>query len=144
KFLALADDVPAADVKAILDELALPPLGLLDPADPLPSLAPLISRAALKPYAPDASLDDILKDVEKYRLRAAVLRALQAIRDTSLSADPRAPKPFTTLASPVSDKTKKLALDAQGPIALALAKLELTLDDLESVQKLRKNEPKRW
>jgi Caspase domain len=131
-----------ADVKAVLDELALPPLPPGGGSDPVP--AALFSADALKPYAPDATIDDILRDVEKYKLRAAVLRALQTIRDTSPWADPRAPKPLTAVTAPVTDKMKKAVLDAQAPLAIAITKLEGELENLTRVGNLRDKEPKRW
>jgi hypothetical protein len=142
KFLELP--VATADVKSVLQELALPPLDFGGRVESLAALSALVTRDAIKPYAPDVSIDDILKDVEKYKLRAAVLGALHTIRNTALSADPKAPPPLTAVAAPITDKTKKIVLGMQEPIALSVAKLELALVELEAVADLRKNEPKRW
>ncbi len=133
---------PRADVKSILDELALPPLPLTSAPPPVP-LYPFVADT-LKPYARDATVEEILHNVEKYRLRAGVLRALQAMRDTSLTADPRAPKPLTRIDSPVTDKTKKTISAAQEHLALNIARLELELDALTQLDKLRGKETKRW
>jgi hypothetical protein len=138
------DDAPTAEVKSILGELALPPLDFGGPADSLPALPSLFTRATLKPYTPDATVEDILKEAEKYKLRVAVLRALQTVRDTSPSADPRAAKLPAAIAAPITAQTKKTVLDAQGPVALALVKLEGELDNLTRCGELRGREPKRW
>jgi hypothetical protein len=98
----------------------------------------------LKPYLPDVSIDDVLRDVEKYALRAAVLRALQTIRDTMRAAGPRDPKAITAVAAPLTAQVKKTILDAQAPSAVALTKLDDELASLRAVEKLRAREPKRW
>jgi hypothetical protein len=143
KFLELPA-AATADVKSVLQELALPPLDFGGPVEPLPGLSALVTGDAIKPYAPDASIDDVLKDVEKYKLRATVLGALRTIRNTAPAADPKAPVPLLAVPAPITDKTKKTVLGAQEPIALSVAKLELALAELEAVADLRKTEPKRW
>jgi hypothetical protein len=131
-----------AEAKAILQELALPPLALGEAFDPLPLLA--FDPQALKPYLPDASSDEILRDAEKYPLRVATLRALQTIRDTRHVAGPKDPKFITLVRSPITDQVKRTILDAQAPMAVAIAKLESELTALEALEKLRAREPKRW
>ena len=145
KGLSAVAQVPRAELETILNELDLPPIlggDALRLADL--NLATLVTRDALKPYEPDVSIDDILKNAAKYKLRVAVLRALQTIRDTSLPADPCAAKPPTAIAAPITERSKKAVLDAQGPIALALAKLEGELEALTLLADLRDKEPKRW
>jgi hypothetical protein len=133
---------PSADVKSILEEFALPAPPLCSDLEPPTRFA--FFADAIKPYATDVSIEDILKDVERYKLRAAVLRAFQTIRDTSLTADPKAPKPLNRVPSPLTDATKKEARDTQEAIALAIARLELALDALTVVESLRAKEPRRW
>jgi hypothetical protein len=131
-----------AEVKAILHELALPPLVMGESLDPLPLLP--FNPLTLKPYLPDATIDDIFRDAERYVLRVVVLRALQAIRDTSRLSGPKDSKVIVLVRSPITDQMKRTVLDAQTPMALAIAKLEGELAALEAVEKFRAKEPKRW
>jgi hypothetical protein len=136
-------ELPAApkqlpEAKVILDELALPPLLEGDG-----SLARFpFAEAALKGYAADVSTDEILKNADKYPLRAATLRALQAVRDVSAAG--RESKLLTAISAPVNDRTRRTVADAQLPIAQAVARLELELDNLRAVAGKRDKEPKRW
>jgi hypothetical protein len=132
----------ATEVKAILEELALPALPLGPEPGPRPHL--LFAGDALKPYASDATIEEILQDVEKYKFRAAVLQTLQAIRDTSLTADPKAPKPITRIPGPLTDETKKQVFNTQEAIALGIARLELVSVTLTDVENLRAKETRRW
>jgi hypothetical protein len=141
--LPVGDATTLRQVSDIVSELALPPI-LGGPTEEIPGLSILFGPEALKAYAPDAGIDEILKNAERYKLRVAVLRALQTIRDTSFSVDLRAAKPPTAIAAPITERSKKLVLDAQGPIALALAKLEGELEALTQLANLRDKEPKRW
>jgi hypothetical protein len=132
---------PAADVKAILDELALPPL-LADDNTAVIARLPF-SEAALKVYAPDASVDAILRDPDKYPLRVATLRALQSVRD-SWPMFGKEQRIATALAAPLNDRTKKAVTDAQQPVAKATAKLEFELTNLLAQEPKRAKETKRW
>ncbi len=132
--------IPGADAKAILDELALPPLfeGDAGAIELLP-----FSEALLKGYASDVSADDALKNGDKYPLRVATLRALQAVRDTwPLTA--KEPKGVTPLTAPIVDRTKKAISDAQLPLAQAITRLESELEGLLAVTKHRAKETKQW
>ncbi len=132
-----------ADVKSILDELTLPPL-LDDDTGPVARLPFL--EDALKNYASDVSPDEILKNMEKYPLRVATLRAIQTVRDVwPLGAkEPKEAKGLPVLLAPVTERAKKGYSDAQQPLALALVKLELELETLESAAPHRAKETKRW
>jgi len=57
---------PPAELKAILQELALPPLFTGEAFDPIPPLP--FDPMTLKPYLPEISVDEILRDAEKYPL----------------------------------------------------------------------------
>jgi hypothetical protein len=46
--------------------------------------------------------------------------------------------------SPITDAVKKTVLDAQAPLAVAIAKLEDELAALEAFEKMKDKEPKRW
>lgn len=131
---------PAADVKAVFDELTLPPL-FQDDRAPVTSVP--FSADALKGYAPDVSAEEVLKNMEKYPLRAAVLRSLQAVRDVWGPGGKEA-KGVTPLAPAITERTKKVIGDAQLPLAEALLKLEAELEGLQAVAGLRDKEPKRW
>ena len=129
----------ADDVKAILNELALPPL--VAGEDALPANFPF-SAEALKNYPADATPDEILMNADKYPLRVATLRAFQTVRDTwPLGKDARG---MTTLAAPVTDRAKKSVAAAQDQLALAIAQLELELENLLAVADKRATETKRW
>src|SRR5262245_8756950 len=107
------------DVKAILAELALPPI--FSDSAPLARLS--LSAAARKEFAADVSLDEIFRNVEKYPLRAATLRALQTVRDTwPLSGKRKLPSP---LAAPVTDQAKKDIKSTQELLAIAIIHLEV-------------------
>lgn len=132
---------PAADVRAIVAELALPPLRPDDPAPPLARLP--FAEAALKPYAADVAVDDVFKNVEKYPVRVAALRALQTVRDVWPLAG-KEQRAVGLLTAPVGDRAKKVIADAQEPVARALARLELELENLDAVAGKRAAETKRW
>lgn len=130
------------DAKEIFDDLILPPLFSSEAADPLPILP--FDAAILKPYLPDASLAEIHRDSEKYVLRMAVLRSLQVLRETARHGGPKEAKPIVIVNSPVTEALKKNILDAQTPMAVAIAKLEDELNALEEAGKMKDKETKRW
>lgn len=130
----------AAEVKAILDELKLPPL--VPGTDPLPMLS--FDSSALKAYLPDAPIEDIFRESDKYPLRVAVLRALQTIRDTTAMMGARDARPIAAITAPITDDFKKKVLDVQAPMAVSIAKLEGEIMALEGVEKFREKENKRW
>ncbi len=130
----------SADVKSVLDELALPPV--LDDDTGLVARLPF-TEEALKGYATDVSPDEILKNMEKYPLRVATLRTLQAVRDVWPSAL-KDGKGAMLLSAPVTERLKKTISDAQQPLALALVKLEIELEALSAVVDQRARETKRW
>jgi hypothetical protein len=138
-------DMPAPpkvvpEAKSVFDELALPPLFDEDTAQParLPFAA-----EALTGYAPEVSAEEALKSAEKYPLRVATLRALQAVRNVWPRGGPEARR-VTPLAAPVTEKAKAGVGRAQEGIAVAVAELELALGALEAVAGKRAKEPKRW
>jgi hypothetical protein len=133
---------PASEVKDILNELALPALPI---APKFVLRTPFLFAAdTLKPYARDLTVDEILQDTEKYRMRAAVLHALQTIRDTSPTADPNAPTLPVRIDNPVTDNLKRTIREAQEQIAVGIAKLELAHEELEMHEKARESETRRW
>jgi hypothetical protein len=143
--VAAAVELPAPKIpneaKSIFEELALPPL-LGSVAESIPPLP--FSAESLKVYAADVSVADILKDTRKYSFRATTLLALQTIRETALTADPKATKPLTQIDVRLTEKVKKSVLDAQEGVAVGLAKLELAEAGLDLVAEFRAKEPLRW
>jgi len=131
---------PPADAKVILDELALP--SILD--DDRAQLARLAySEAALKGYAPDVSVEDALRSLERYPLRGATLRAIQTVRNV-WRLDAKDQKAVAVLSAPISDRTKRAVSTAQDSVAITIAELETELIRLEGVADKRAKETKRW
>ena len=131
-----------ADAKAILDEVALPPL----PFDPAPTAAPAFPFSAerLKHYGPDGTLDDVRAMPEKYPFRAGVLRALGTLRKVPVLGAPKSALAVTQVPSPTTDKYKALVFKTQDVIAVAVAELEGELDALVDLAPRRADEPRRW
>jgi hypothetical protein len=129
----------ATDVKAVLAELALP--ALVEDSDVVLRLA--FPEGALRGYAPDASIDDILKNADKYPLRVATLRALQAVRDT-WPLNGKEQRVVVPLPGPLTDQIKKKVAEAQQPVALAIARLEVELINLLAQEKHHAKETRRW
>lgn len=132
--------VPPAGVKAILAELVLPSLRGDDPG-PLVRLP--FADTALKDYAADVSVEDVLKDVDKYPLRVATLRALQAVRD-NWPMGGKEQRGVGRLSADPTDDEKKAIARAQEPVAKAMARLEFELTELDELAEARAKEPKRW
>lgn len=132
-----------ADVKAILDEVALPPLPF-DPAPPAAAPNFPFSAERLKHYGPDGTADDVLAAPEKFPLRAGVLRAVGTLRKVPVLGAPKSALAITQVPSPTSDKFKGLVLKTQDVIAVAAAELEAEADALAELGRLRAAEPRRW
>ena len=131
-----------ADIRDIEREFHLPPLkaGLNETA-----LADFpFSPDVMKQYADDGvSVDTILKDKEKYRFRAAVLDAMNEIRN-KWSNGAGATKIRTEVTAPIDDKFKIEVKKENDDWATDIIKLDLKLSELKAVADLRKDEPKRW
>jgi hypothetical protein len=131
-----------AEIKAVEREFYLPPLrpglgevGLGDfpfPAD------------VMKPFENDGvPLEEILKNKEKYRFRAAVVETLNKIRD-KWTMGAGATKIRNEVAGPLNDKIKTEVKKEQEFWAVGIIELELNLTQLEAVGPMRESEPKRW
>lgn len=131
-----------ADVKAILDEVSLPPL----PFAPPPPAAPAFPFSAerLKHYGPDGTPDDVRATPEKYPFRAGVLRALGTLRKVPVLGAPKSALAIMQVSSPTTDKYKALVFKTQDVIAVAVAELEGELDALVELGPRRADEPRRW
>jgi hypothetical protein len=130
------------DMKSVLQDLALPPIIFTDRPDPMPLLP--FDPDTMKAYQPDVSIEEISRDVEKYPLRAVVLRSIQTIRDTMHHGGPNDGKVISSIATPLNGQLKKTVLDAQAPTAMAITRLEDELAALLGVENQRIKETKRW
>jgi hypothetical protein len=138
-FPPLPKGLPTPEVKAIFDELAMPPI---IEGDAPPARFPF-AEAALRDYAADVSLDDIFKSADKYPLRIATLRAFQTVRNKWRFGG-KEQIAVGTVSAPINDRTKKAVSAAQEAVALALIELELELERLAAVADKREKETKRW
>ncbi|MBP3957072.1 hypothetical protein J8F10_17530 [Gemmata sp. G18] len=120
----------------------------------LPPLKPGLSEVGLgefpfpadvmKDFAADASVDDIKGDAEKYKLRNAVLRSLDKLRE-KWSNGAGTTKIRDTVNGPINDTLKAAVKKEQEFWAVSIAELELALTNLEDMAAERKTEPsKRW
>jgi hypothetical protein len=149
--LPAADPAPPKEVAAIARELALPPIR---PGDDFALDKQTFPAAALKPYAADVPVEDVRKDPDRYPLRAAVLHALAAVRETWLAPvavpkgkkkDRQTPTGFlTAVRAPVTETFKKEIREYQVLPAVGIVKLEEAARGLEAVAGLRAREPRRW
>jgi hypothetical protein len=130
------------EIKSVEREFYLPPLksslGSIGLADfPFPA-------DVMKDYANDGvSLDAITKDKEKYAFRYTVLEALGKIRE-KWSPGAGATKLREEVLGPINDALKGQVRKEQEFWAIGIIELELQLDNLKSVGKMREGEPKRW
>jgi hypothetical protein len=131
--------LPTADVKAIFDELAMPPVVEGD-APPVRFPFP---EAALKGHAADASADEIFKNADRYPLRIATLRAVQTVRN-GWRVKGKEQAAVATLQAPINDPRKRAVTVAQEAVARTLIDLELELDRLTAVGNKRAAETRRW
>jgi hypothetical protein len=144
---AIPKGTAAGEVATITAEFTLPPLN--------PNTAPeaagfefvIFSDEVMKDYRSDVPIDEILKDKEKYRFRAAVVESYAAMRDiwSATAADgSKLRTEFTDNSGKATDAIKKQIKEEQVFPAIAIAKLELVVAKLEEVAPLKGSEPKRW
>jgi hypothetical protein len=130
-----------ADVRAIFDEVALPPL----PFEQAPAAHAFPFPAErLKHYGPDGTAADVLAAPEKFPFRAGVLRALGTLRKVPMLGAPKSALAITQVPSPTSDKFKALVLKTQDVAAVTVAELEGEVDALVELKRQRAAEPRRW
>lgn len=133
---------PPAEVRRIAAEIdvpaALPPAGPAPP--PLHALA--FPAAALKGYAADVPLAEVLKpgNAEKYAFRRAVFAALDDLR--AWANDGRQLRPM--LPADVTFPVKADLAREQDELALRTVALEAARVKLDALEPLREREPKRW
>jgi hypothetical protein len=84
-----------------------------------------------------------MNDKEKYRFRAATLEAFNKLREF-WSTGAGTTKIRESLQGPFDDKKKAEVKKEQEFWAIGIINLELLLDDLKGVEKLREGESKRW
>jgi hypothetical protein len=133
----------AAEIAAIEKEFFLPPIrpDLTDPglAD-LPYL-----ESVMKDYRADVPAEDVLKDREKYRLRAATLDAFNTVREVwAANADAGGVGSLKEVKAPITDAIKKEINRELEAYAVGIARLELVEVELDDVAALRAAEPRRW
>lgn len=131
-----------AEIKSVERELLLPPLRFrlltVKPSD-FPFHAD-----TMKDYQGDGvAIEDILKDKEKYQFRAAVVEALNKIRDV-WEPGAGAIRLRGSVKAPINDTLKAEIKKEQEFWAIRTIELELLLDSLNAVAEKRKDEPKRW
>jgi hypothetical protein len=131
------------EIGALVREFAVPPLRA-DAGDVSPADAPYRADV-LKDYAPDVSIEEILKDKEKYPLRVAVVEALDEVRNL-WKAPGRAGglRVRESIAAPVSEDVKKQLKTELDAWAIGIARLELHSNKLDDLAKDRAAEPPRW
>ena len=98
----------------------------------------------MKDFADDGvSFDQITKDKDKYRLRAAVLDAMAIIRD-KWGSGAGATRIRSDVMGPIDDKMKLEIKKEQEFWAVGAIELEARLDALTAAAGLKEGEPKRW
>jgi hypothetical protein len=144
---AVRPGVSAGEVAAITSEFTLPPINPNTTAE-APGLEFVIfSEEVMRQYKDDVPIDEVLKDKEKYRFRAAVVEAYATMRDiwSATAADgSKLRTEFTDNSGKATEAIKKQIKDEQVFPAIAIAKLELVVARLEEVAPLKGSEPKRW
>jgi hypothetical protein len=136
-----ADD---ADVRAVLAELALPPLRPGVP-DPVPAdFRRELDPAAMRERTPDLTLTAVEKNREKYPARAATLDALAAVRKRWPGGPAADARYRETVPAAVTDSVRKAVLDDQEWPALALAELEDAVRDLDRAAPHAAADAPRW
>ncbi len=130
------------DIAAVAREFYLPPLksdlGELALGDfPFPA-------DAMKDYAEDVKLDDVMKDKDKYPLRVAVLNTFDLLRK-KWAGGAGANKIRDTVTGPVTDALKTEIKKEQEFWAVSIAELEVELLTLQGLKEARATETsKRW
>ncbi|MBA4189094.1 MAG: hypothetical protein C0467_13935 [Planctomycetaceae bacterium] len=130
------------EIKAILDEVALPPLPFVPAATSAPHFPFLAER--MKHYGMDGTVEDILKTPEKYPLRVAVIRSLDMLRKAPVPGNAKGVIPISQINAPINDKTRREVSKTQDFVALLVAELELQVELLVDLGRLRADEPRRW
>jgi hypothetical protein len=132
---------PVADVSALLKEFAVPPI---KPDASEVDIASFPFRDdALKDYKADVSLDEILKNKEKYKFRATVADAVSEVRNVWKPGGGGL-KLRETFSAPVTNGLKGAVKTEQGTLAVGIAKLELLNQRLDALVKDREAQPPRW
>lgn len=131
-------------IKKIESEFSVPPIKS-DLNDG--SLADLpYLEAVMKDYMPDVPVEEILKNKDNYKLRAATLDAFDTIRDlwAANPGDGGPGKLAGEVQAPITDEIKKQINDGLEFYAVGIARLELINITLDEVESLKAREPKRW
>ena len=131
-------------VSAIAQELNLPGIKKDDGESGIGQFP--FPAEALAPFKEDVTVEEILKNKDKYPFRVAVIDSFETIRDIWNAKDGM--EAGTSIREEfkgkIDDKTKKDVLVEQLFPARGIAKLEAKILLLEAVAGLREAEPKRW
>jgi hypothetical protein len=134
--------VPAAEIAALVKEFAVPPI---KPDNTEASIASFPFREdALKDYKADVSLDDILKNKEKYRFRVAVIDAFTEVRTVWKVGGTGGLKMRESFPAPVTAGLKNQIKAEQNTWAIGIAKFDLLNQRLDGLVKERDTQPPRW
>jgi hypothetical protein len=130
---------PSKEAVLVFHECALPPATPNE--KPIDFAATPFPASALKGYAPDVPVEEILKPESRnrYALRVTVLDGFTVMRDNRGEARLR-----TDLPAVPTDTVKKLIAVEQMRLAHDITILELTMSRLEEVAGLKAKESKRW
>ncbi len=132
---------PSPEVEAIVREFAVPPLKLF-------GLNAVVAEfpdheGALKDYKADVSIDEILKNKEKYKFRVTVIDAFNEVRNLWKMSGKGSLRIRESFGS-VTDALKKEIKNEQNAWAIGIANLEVLNERLDAQAKDRATQPKRW
>ena len=131
-------------IRKIESEFSVPPIKA-DLTDG--SLADLpYLESVMKDYAADVPVEEVLKNRDNYKLRAATLDAFELIRElwSANPADGGPGKLSGDIKAPITDEIKKQINAGLEFYAIGIAKLELINIALDEVQSSKAGETKRW
>lgn len=130
---------PSREAVRVFHECALPPVTPTE--KPLDFAATPFPAAALKGYAADVPVEEILRPENRgrYPLRVAALESFAVIRENRGELRPR-----TDLPAAPSEMLKKTIAAEQTRVAHDITRLELALAQLDAAAELKPKEPRRW
>ena len=133
------------EIASIVSEFNVPPLKP-DLSDTGLAEFPYFDDKVMKDYKDSVSIEEIMMDKEKYRLRVATLNAFNAIREVWAGnpADGGPGKLEDVIKAPITDDIKKRINKGLEFYAVGIANLELINLALDEVAVLKEGETKRW
>ncbi|MCX8138494.1 MAG: hypothetical protein WHU94_03635 [Thermogemmata sp.] len=133
-----------AEVASITSEFQLPPLKDDLGQDNIANFP--FDPQLLAAYRDTTTIQEVMANKERYRLRAAVLQAFDEIRDIwkGNPAGGGTGQLPDVIKAPITDELKKEIFAGLDFYALGIARLELIDTTLDSLESLRDGETKRW